>query len=126
VKLKSPPSFVEGKRIAVSVRRTSTRRVRDRTVFFRWCAVSPLASLPLQAPADLLPLPQIIESRDDFAGSPPFAAPLQPKTPNGPRLSPGANGSVRMSRLTLIDLAGSEQATSQSERRSEGAFINKR
>lgn len=31
-----------------------------------------------------------------------------------------------MSRLSLIDLAGSEQATSQTERRSEGAFINKR
>ena len=31
-----------------------------------------------------------------------------------------------MSRLSLIDLAGSEQATSQMERRSEGAFINKR
>lgn len=30
-----------------------------------------------------------------------------------------------MSRLSLIDLAGSEQATSQLERRSEGAFINK-
>jgi hypothetical protein len=30
-----------------------------------------------------------------------------------------------MSRLSLIDLAGSEQATSQIERRSEGAFINK-
>ncbi|ORY76276.1 P-loop containing nucleoside triphosphate hydrolase protein [Leucosporidium creatinivorum] len=67
-----------------------------------------------------------IESRDDAPGSPPpSATPLRPKTPNGPRLSPGANGAVRMSRLTLIDLAGSEQATSQSERRSEGAFINK-
>ena len=32
---------------------------------------------------------------------------------------------MRMSRLSLIDLAGSERATSQSERRVEGSFINK-
>lgn len=47
------------------------------------------------------------------------------QTPNTPRLAPGSDGVVRMSRLSLIDLAGSEQATSQLERRSEGAFINK-
>ncbi|GAA5985526.1 hypothetical protein JCM10908_007010 [Rhodotorula pacifica] len=34
-------------------------------------------------------------------------------------------GVVRTSRLSLIDLAGSESATSQAERRAEGAFINK-
>lgn len=31
-----------------------------------------------------------------------------------------------MSRLSVIDLAGSETAVSQAERRTEGAFINKR
>ncbi|SCV74765.1 BQ2448_7794 [Microbotryum intermedium] len=65
-----------------------------------------------------------IESRDQDPYAP-SAYPLRSKTPNGPRLAPGSNGCVRMSRLSLIDLAGSEQATSQLERRSEGAFINK-
>lgn len=32
---------------------------------------------------------------------------------------------VVTSRLSLIDLAGSEKATSQADRRVEGAFINK-
>lgn len=36
------------------------------------------------------------------------------------------HGVVRTSRLSLIDLAGSERAVSQAERRAEGAFINKR
>ena len=36
------------------------------------------------------------------------------------------SGVVRTSRLSLIDLAGSESATSQASRRAEGAFINKR
>ncbi|KAG0659583.1 Kinesin-like protein kip2 [Rhodotorula mucilaginosa] len=35
------------------------------------------------------------------------------------------SGVVRTSRLSLIDLAGSESATSQASRRAEGAFINK-
>ncbi|SGY81960.1 BQ5605_C009g05537 [Microbotryum silenes-dioicae] len=65
-----------------------------------------------------------IESRDQDPYAP-SASPLRSKTPNGPRLAPGSNGCVRMSRLSLIDLAGSEQATSQLERRNEGAFINK-
>ncbi|GAA5966008.1 hypothetical protein JCM21900_004921 [Sporobolomyces salmonicolor] len=69
-----------------------------------------------------------IESRDESsfpAAMSPGANPYRPKTPNAPRLAPGGDGTVRMSRLSLIDLAGSEQATSQTERRSEGAFINK-
>ncbi|KAI5477372.1 centromeric protein E [Pseudohyphozyma bogoriensis] len=66
-----------------------------------------------------------IESRTE-SSSPPPSTPSRPKTPNGPRLSPSAGGgAVRMSTLSLIDLAGSEKATSQLERRSEGAFINK-
>ncbi|GAA5874768.1 hypothetical protein JCM8547_005206 [Rhodosporidiobolus lusitaniae] len=71
-----------------------------------------------------------IESRDDpsakssilSSASSPFEA---PRTPNAPLLQSGTDGVVRMSRLSLIDLAGSEQATSQLERRSEGAFINR-
>ncbi|KPV72139.1 uncharacterized protein RHOBADRAFT_18490 [Rhodotorula graminis WP1] len=35
------------------------------------------------------------------------------------------DGTARTSRLNLIDLAGSESATGQEERRKEGAFINK-
>ncbi|GAA6034686.1 hypothetical protein JCM8097_001119 [Rhodosporidiobolus ruineniae] len=71
-----------------------------------------------------------IESRDDPTSSTSIlteaSTPRRPgKTPNAPRLTPGADGVVRMSRLSLIDLAGSEQATSQMERRSEGSFINK-
>lgn len=78
---------------------------------------------------------QTIESRDDPSFAPagsvftsPPSTPRRPgaiQTPNTPRLAPGTDGVVRMSRLSLIDLAGSEQATSQMERRSEGAFINK-
>ncbi|GAA6004558.1 uncharacterized protein JCM10292_005672 [Rhodotorula paludigena] len=71
-----------------------------------------------------------IESRDDplsssssFISEP--STPRRMQTPNTPRLAPGTDGVVRMSKLSLIDLAGSEQATSQMERRSEGAFINK-
>ncbi|GAA5993905.1 hypothetical protein JCM5350_000119 [Sporobolomyces pararoseus] len=69
-----------------------------------------------------------IESRDENPSSPIPQSPAssyKPKTPNAPRMAPGGDGVVRMSRLSLIDLAGSEQATSQMERRSEGAFINK-
>ena len=36
-----------------------------------------------------------------------------------------AQTAVRSSQLNLIDLAGSERATSQAERNKEGAFINK-
>lgn len=37
----------------------------------------------------------------------------------------GIDGAVHLSTLSLIDLAGSERATSQAARRVEGAFINK-
>ncbi|EST10124.1 Kinesin, motor domain protein [Kalmanozyma brasiliensis GHG001] len=39
--------------------------------------------------------------------------------------SPDTGKEVRISQLNLIDLAGSERAASQAERRKEGAFINK-
>lgn len=42
------------------------------------------------------------------------------------RAGAGADGIVRRSKACLIDLAGSERATSDSTRRAEGAFINKR
>ncbi|GAA5871223.1 hypothetical protein JCM1840_000153 [Sporobolomyces johnsonii] len=40
-------------------------------------------------------------------------------------MSRSGNGSARTSKLNLIDLAGSESATGQEERRKEGSFINK-
>lgn len=69
---------------------------------------------------------QIIESRprtadvddDAFKTSPTVATDSIPKKTAG-------RGEVRISQLNLIDLAGSERATSQEERRKEGAFINK-
>ncbi|SPO24950.1 probable kinesin motor protein 1 [Ustilago trichophora] len=41
------------------------------------------------------------------------------------RDTPSSGKEVRISQLNLIDLAGSERAASQAERRKEGAFINK-
>ncbi|KAM0792007.1 hypothetical protein ACM66B_007118 [Microbotryomycetes sp. NB124-2] len=40
-------------------------------------------------------------------------------------MSKNADGIARVSKLNLIDLAGSESATGQDERRKEGAYINK-
>ncbi|KAI7863335.1 kinesin motor domain-containing protein [Spinellus fusiger] len=40
-------------------------------------------------------------------------------------LYPGSQGAVRVSQLNLIDLAGSEKVTNDSERQKEGAYINK-
>lgn len=52
-----------------------------------------------------------------------------PQSTPGRRLSISGTrmvgGSVQMSQLNLIDLAGSEKASSQLERRKEGAYINK-
>ncbi|KAF8939321.1 hypothetical protein BGZ58_010032 [Dissophora ornata] len=62
----------------------------------------------------------VIESRER---APP--APLNPA--GGRRVSLGLKSpsAVRVSQLNLIDLAGSEKASSDVERRKEGAFINK-
>ncbi|KAF9174883.1 NADH-ubiquinone oxidoreductase chain 1 [Mortierella sp. AD010] len=61
----------------------------------------------------------VIESRDrspgNSGGSPTSRKPLGSKSATG----------VRVSQLNLIDLAGSEKAASNEERRKEGAFINK-
>ncbi|KAJ3280331.1 hypothetical protein HK104_000746, partial [Borealophlyctis nickersoniae] len=56
----------------------------------------------------------IIESRDRSAA-----------TPTARRGMAKPRGSVTISHLNLIDLAGSEKATSDAERRKEGAYINK-
>lgn len=49
---------------------------------------------------------------------------LRPQTPSLSR-GPADDRAVVTSRLSLIDLAGSEKATSQADRRMEGAFINR-
>lgn len=47
-----------------------------------------------------------------------------PMTPGGSRLQAKGGRSVRTSTLSLIDLAGSERATSDKERTNEGKYIN--
>ncbi|KAF5347688.1 hypothetical protein D9758_014863 [Tetrapyrgos nigripes] len=47
-----------------------------------------------------------------------------PPTPGGPRLQARDGRSVQMSVLSLIDLAGSEKATSDKDRTREGKYIN--
>ncbi|GJJ76393.1 centromeric protein E [Entomortierella parvispora] len=62
----------------------------------------------------------VIESRE--------RAPTAPLSPSGRKFSLGLGKSpsaVRVSQLNLIDLAGSEKASSDADRRKEGAFINK-
>jgi hypothetical protein len=58
----------------------------------------------------------VIESREQTT---PKNSPL---LPNGKRQS---DGTVRVSQLNLIDLAGSEKAATDIDRRKEGAYINK-
>ncbi|KAF9285957.1 hypothetical protein BGZ68_003347 [Mortierella alpina] len=61
----------------------------------------------------------VIESRE--------RAPTAPQSPEGRKPSLGLKtpSAVRVSQLNLIDLAGSEKASTDMERRKEGAFINK-
>ncbi|KAI9568450.1 P-loop containing nucleoside triphosphate hydrolase protein [Boletus coccyginus] len=49
---------------------------------------------------------------------------MRPPTPGGTRLQTICGRSVQMSVLSLIDLAGSEKATSDKERAREGKYIN--
>ncbi|KDQ51297.1 hypothetical protein JAAARDRAFT_41369 [Jaapia argillacea MUCL 33604] len=49
---------------------------------------------------------------------------FRPPTPGGPRLQALGGRSVQTSVLSLIDLAGSEKATSDKERTREGKYIN--
>lgn len=63
----------------------------------------------------------VIESRERTAEG---STPNLPSASSSSKLhAPGANG-VRMSVLSLIDLAGSEKATSDKERAKEGKYIN--
>ncbi|KAF9150633.1 hypothetical protein BG015_007529 [Linnemannia schmuckeri] len=64
----------------------------------------------------------VIESRERAP-----TAPLSPTIPGGRKMSLGLRSpsAVRVSQLNLIDLAGSEKASTDAERRKEGAFINK-
>ncbi|KAF9287671.1 hypothetical protein BGZ68_001469 [Mortierella alpina] len=62
----------------------------------------------------------VIESRDRS----PTAQPGSP-TARKPLTGSKSAAAVRVSQLNLIDLAGSEKAASNEERRKEGAFINK-
>ncbi|KAJ3185801.1 NADH-ubiquinone oxidoreductase chain 1 [Gaertneriomyces sp. JEL0708] len=61
----------------------------------------------------------IVESRQRTGGSGILG------TPNGRNGSRTPRGTVTMSQLNLIDLAGSEKATTDTDRRKEGAYINK-
>lgn len=66
----------------------------------------------------------VIESREHVAGSPGLAKASKMRTgPSSGMKSAGVP--VRISTLNLIDLAGSEKASSSAERRREGAYINK-
>ncbi|KAH9969815.1 P-loop containing nucleoside triphosphate hydrolase protein [Russula dissimulans] len=69
----------------------------------------------------------VIESRErgDTSGGRQTPGGLsRPPTPGGPRLQSIGGRSVQTSVLSLIDLAGSEKATSDKERTREGKFIN--
>ncbi|KAG8915522.1 Kinesin-like protein kip2 [Tulasnella sp. 408] len=70
----------------------------------------------------------VIESREvgsDTADVPPSPSiGGVPMTPGGSRLQAKGGRSVRTSTLSLIDLAGSERATSDKERTNEGKYIN--
>jgi centromeric protein E len=70
----------------------------------------------------------VIESRErgDTSGGRQTPGLSRPPTPGGPRLQSIGGRSVQTSVLSLIDLAGSEKATSDKERTREGKFINTR
>ncbi|KAH9980095.1 P-loop containing nucleoside triphosphate hydrolase protein [Lactifluus volemus] len=69
----------------------------------------------------------VIESRergDTSGGRQTPGIPSRPPTPGGPRLQSIGGRSVQTSVLSLIDLAGSEKATSDKDRTREGKYIN--
>lgn len=73
-------------------------------------------------------LTQVIESRDVGSSSSLRSSTKRPQTPGGNSrfgTQDSDDRAVVSSQLSLIDLAGSEKATSQADRRVEGAFINK-
>ncbi|KAJ3109854.1 hypothetical protein HDU97_000084 [Phlyctochytrium planicorne] len=70
----------------------------------------------------------VIESRDKNSGgvmSPPLSKRSGITSASSVTNMSRLRGSVTISQLNLIDLAGSEKATSDLDRRKEGAFINK-
>ncbi|KAF8695703.1 Kinesin protein, partial [Rhizoctonia solani] len=69
----------------------------------------------------------VIESRETLSESERLASPgplAVPMTPGGSKLQARGGRSVQMSTLSLIDLAGSEKATSDKDRTREGKYIN--
>ncbi|CAE6399316.1 unnamed protein product [Rhizoctonia solani] len=69
----------------------------------------------------------VIESRETLSESERLATPepmTVPMTPGGSKLQARGGRSVQMSTLSLIDLAGSERATSDKDRTREGKYIN--
>lgn len=82
-----------------------------------------LEDLQHLSPTQSTSYPQVIESRDIREGSSGGLASLG-STLGRKGVRPD-DRAVVTSRLSLIDLAGSEKATSQADRRVEGAFINK-
>jgi|SRR6266850_3269203 len=70
----------------------------------------------------------VVESRErgDTSGGRQTPGMSRPPTPGGPRLQSIGGRSVQTSVLSLIDLAGSEKATSDKERTREGKYINTR
>ncbi|CAE6469412.1 unnamed protein product [Rhizoctonia solani] len=69
----------------------------------------------------------VIESRETLSESERLASPgpvAVPVTPGGSKLQARGGRSVQMSTLSLIDLAGSEKATSDKDRTREGKYIN--
>ncbi|KAH9851824.1 kinesin-domain-containing protein [Lenzites betulinus] len=72
----------------------------------------------------------VIESRERGGGDPDSTPSgrttpgFRPPTPGGPRLQARGGRSVQTSVLSLIDLAGSEKATSDKDRTREGKYIN--
>ena len=98
-----------------------------RTLFFRlWAHYSLILRPAFQLMSDYCL--QVIESRDVDSSSSLRASTRRSQTP-GLTSRFGSQGAddraVVSSQLSLIDLAGSEKATSQADRRVEGAFINK-
>ncbi|KAG9085373.1 Kinesin-like protein kip2 [Ceratobasidium sp. UAMH 11750] len=69
----------------------------------------------------------VIESRETVSEQERLATPepvAVPMTPGGTRLQSRGGRSVQTSTLSLIDLAGSEKATSDKDRTREGKYIN--
>ena len=67
-----------------------------------------------------------VRSEDGTSGRQTPGFGMRPPTPGGPRLQAIGERSVQTSVLSLIDLAGSEKATTDKDRTREGKYINTR